>query len=78
MFGVKEKLRKEKRVKLSDLVAFLYCVDMSYLDVSVEHPGGDAAAVDVLKLQAVMEGNDISEGEMGESAALIDCQIVGR
>lgn len=40
MFGVKEKLRKEKRVKLSDLVAFLYCVDMSYLDVSVEHPGG--------------------------------------
>lgn len=36
----------------------------------------DAGAVDVLKLQAVMEGNDISEGEMGESAALIDCQIV--
>lgn len=40
MFGIKEKLRKEKRVKLSDLVTFLYCVDMSYLDVSVEHPGG--------------------------------------
>lgn len=40
VFGVKEKLRKEKRVKLSDLVAFLYFVDMSYLDVSVEHPGG--------------------------------------
>lgn len=38
----------------------------------------DAGAVDGLKLQAVMEGNDISEGEMGESAALIDCQIVGR
>lgn len=40
MFGIKEKLRKEKRVKLSDQVTFLYCVDMSYLDVSVEHPGG--------------------------------------
>lgn len=33
----------------------------------------DAGAVDGLKLQAVMEGNDISEGEMGESAALIVC-----
>lgn len=37
----------------------------------------DAGAVDGLKLKAVMEGNDISEGEMGESAALIDYQIVG-
>lgn len=37
----------------------------------------DAGVVEGLKLQAVMEGNDISEGEMGESAALIDCQIVG-
>lgn len=41
MLGIKEKLRKEGgKKKLSDLVRCLYCVDMSYLNVSMAHAGG--------------------------------------